>query len=201
MTKSVCEDNAGTWWGAGATDPATQGIPAGGFQYCCQVNEWQAAKGATTYALQPLGAVAVRNDRYKVVRNSFVGNPTPDAPNPPNCAPQQTEEFYAIDEAVPVPLIDRAALDLKKLPSLTPEQQSNYDLLSAQLQTILDSQPACPGDGNIDGLVNAQDVADWRSFEALSQGRSSWYDINQDGLSDAVDLQLVNQNLGLQCRS
>jgi hypothetical protein len=98
VTKSVREDNAGTWWCAGATDPAMQGIPAGGFQYCCQVNEWQAAKDATTCALQPLGAVAVRNDRYQVVRNTFVGNPTHEAQNPPNCAPQQTE-FYAIDEA------------------------------------------------------------------------------------------------------
>jgi arylsulfatase A-like enzyme len=199
VTKSVCEDNAGTWWGAGATDPATQGIPAGGFQYCCQVNEWQAAKGATTYALQPLGAVAVRNDRYKVVRNTFVGNPTPDAQNPPNCAPQQTEEFYAIDEAVPLPLIDRKELNLKLLPSLTPEQQSNYDALSAQLLAVLGSQPACPGDGNIDGVVDATDEADARSFQALARGGSSWYDINQDGLTDAADLQLIAQHLGTQC--
>ena len=199
VTKSVCEDNAGTWWGAGATDPATQGIPAGGFQYCCQVNEWQAAKGALTYALQPLGSVAMRNDRYKVVRNSFVGNPEPDAQNPPNCVAQQTDEFYAIDEAVPLPLIDRQELNLKLLPSLTPEQQSNYDALSAQLQAVLDSQPACPGDGNIDGVVDAKDEADARSFQALSQGGSSWYDINQDGLTNATDLQLIGQKLGTRC--
>jgi arylsulfatase A-like enzyme len=199
VTKSVCEDNAGTWWGAGATAPATQGIPAAGFQYCCQVNEWQAARNAVTYALQPLGSVAVRNDRYKLVRNSFVGNPEPDAQNPPNCVAQQTNEFYAIDEGIPLPRIDRKEFDLNKLPSLTPEQQSNYDTLSARLQQVLDSQPLCPGDGNIDGIVNGKDDADARSFVELSEARSSWYDMNQDGLTDALDLQIVSQNLGRQC--
>ena len=29
-TKGVCEDNNGTWWGAGATDPITAGIPPSG---------------------------------------------------------------------------------------------------------------------------------------------------------------------------
>ena len=165
------------------------------------MNEWQAAKNAVTYALQPLASVAVRNERYKVVRNSFVGNPEPDAQNPPNCVAQQTDEFYAIDEAVPLPRIDRKEFNLKQLPSLTPDQQSNYDALSAQLQQVLDSQPPCPGDGNIDGVVDAKDEADARSFEALSQGRSSWYDMNQDGLTDALDLQTISQNLGKQCRS
>ena len=27
VSKSVCEDNGGVWWGAGATDPSTAGIP------------------------------------------------------------------------------------------------------------------------------------------------------------------------------
>ena len=100
---------------------------------------------------------------------------------------------------MPLPLIDRKDLDLKRLPRLTPEQQSNYDALSAQLQAALDSQPACPGDGNIDGVVDAKDEADARSFQALSQGGSSWYDINQDGLTNATDLQLIGQKLGTQC--
>lgn len=201
VTKSVCEDNAGTWWGKGATDPATAGIPAEGYQYCCQVNQWQYAKGATTYMLQPLGSVALRNDRYKVVRNAYVGTPQPDGVSAPSCASQQSDEFYAIDEAVPVPLIDRADLDLKRLPHLTPEQQTNYDSLTAQLDQILNSQPPCTGDGNIDGVVNDKDLADWRSFEALSKGLSSWYDINQDGLTNALDRQAIQLNLGKNCRA
>lgn len=53
--------------------------------------------------------------------------------------------------------------------------------------------------GNIDGVVDAKDEADARSFQALSQGGGSWYDINQGGLTDAVDLQLIGQNLGTVC--
>ena len=87
----------------------------------------------TYYAIQPLSSVAIRNDRYKIVRNSTQLN---DAAYTA-CVPSTTDEFYAIDEAVPSPRIDRAELDLKRLPSLTPEQQANYDALSAQLNKVL----------------------------------------------------------------
>src|SRR5262249_6334218 len=40
VTKTVCEDNAGTWWGKRADAPITHGIPPEGLPYCCSVNVW-----------------------------------------------------------------------------------------------------------------------------------------------------------------
>jgi len=37
----------------------------------------------------------------------------------------------------------------------------NYAALTAQMMQVLDSQPACPGDGNIDGVVNGRDFEHW----------------------------------------
>jgi hypothetical protein len=195
VTKSVCEDNGGIWWGSGATDPVTAGIPPGGFTYCCEVNVWRANQGQPTYTIQPLESVAMRNDRYKVVRNyvqdyDAVANV---------CAPATKTEFYAIDEAVPIPQIDRADSNLLAQGTLTPEQQFNYNSLSAQLAAVLAWQPGCPGDGNIDGVVNGQDLMNWLAFRLFAQGASSWYDINMDGLTDMADLTLIRQYLGTKC--
>ena len=64
------------------------------------------------------------------------------------------------------------------------------------MNAILASQAACPGDGNIDGVVNGLDRADWAFFAAPPKGQSSWYDFNLDGLTDAADLQIILDNLG-----
>jgi hypothetical protein len=200
VTKSVCEDNGGVWWGSGATDPITAGIPADGLTLCCDVNVWltqhpQPGQPATYYAIQPVSSVAIRNDHYKVVNNSFQGyDATSNA-----CVPVKTDEFYAIDEGVPLPKLDREDSDLKAQGPLTPVQQANYDVLTAQLQAILASQPACPGDGNIDGAVNGQDLVDWNMFQALAQWKSSWYDFNLDGLTDSADQMIIQNNLGTKC--
>jgi len=191
VTKSVCEDNGGIWWGAGATDPVTAGIPANGFQYCCQVNVWRANQGQPTYTLQPLDSVAVRNDRYKVVSNYFQDYDA--ATNA--CAPTLTSEFYEIDEAIPKPRIDEAQDDLLAIAPLTPEQQYNYDMLSWRMREVLGSQPACPGDGNVDGTVNRLDLVNWFVY-AFGDGKSSWYDIDMDGLTDLRDRALIAANMG-----
>jgi hypothetical protein len=194
-TQGVCTDNGGVWWGQGATDPATAGIPAEGLKMCCDVNVWQATKGQPTYSILPMSQVAIRNDRYKVVNNSFQGYDA--ATNA--CVPVQSAEFYEIDEAVPIPKLDREDSDLLALGPLSFRQQVNYDALTAQLQRLLASQPACPGDGNIDGVVDGRDLVDWDEYRALAQGKSSWYDFNLDGLTDGTDLATIQQNLGTQC--
>jgi hypothetical protein len=91
--------------------------------------------------LPTLRSVAIRNDRFKLVTNSFAGDPSPDAgaPEPPSCDAEMSEEFYAIDESAPLPRIDREGFDLLKLPGLTPEQHANYLELSAELLNILSS--------------------------------------------------------------
>ena len=62
-TKGVCEDNNGIWWGPGATDPSTAGIPADGLKLCCDVAVWQANHHAQTIStdIYPLEAFAIRN--------------------------------------------------------------------------------------------------------------------------------------------
>lgn len=189
VTKSVCEDNGGIWWGKGST---VQGIPADGFRLCCEVNAWL---GKDAYTIQPMSSVAIRNDSYKLVKNSYQNYDA--ASN--SCVAVETDEFYAINEAVPVPTLDREGADLKAKGPLTPVQQLNYVVLTTQLAKILGSQPACPGDGNIDGEVDRRDITDWQIYLAIAQGKSSWYDFNLDGLTDADDLAIIQQNLGIQC--
>lgn len=202
VTKKVCEDNSGTWWGEGADAPVTNGIPApDGLQHCCQVNQFLYSQGQDLFDLQPLSAVAIRNENYKVVRNLFQGDRQPvlESPDPPGCEIELTDEFYAIDEAVPLPRIDREGMDLNELPVLTREQQANYQALSEQLLSILSSEPPCPGDGNLDGVVDQLDKEFWSRFADLSAGKSSWYDMDQDGLTNAQDLVVIEANLGKHC--
>lgn len=195
-TKGVCEDNNGVWWGAGATDPSTAGIPPEGLALCCDVAIWQHDHSQTiSDNIYPLEAVAIRNNRYKLVINSYEGYDA--ASN--SCANSSSTEFYQINQNVPVPKLDTADSDLLASGSkLTRQQLRNYNALSAQLNQLLASQPACPGDVNLDGVVNYLDVAEWATLEALSSGLSSWADINLDGLTDDADLAIILQNQG-QC--
>lgn len=193
-TKSVCEDNSGIWWGAGATDPSTAGIPSTGLTLCCDVAIWQHDHGQTISTdIYPLEAYGIRNDQYKLVLNKYQSY---DATTN-SCAATQNTEFYQINEDVPVPKLDTANANLLASGnSLPPEQQQNYDALNTDLQQLLASQPACPGDVNLDGVVDQADIAQWATFAGLSQGLSSWADINQDGLTNNTDLSLIEQSLG-----
>ena len=164
VSKTVCEDNAGTWWGSDADAAITAGMPAGGFTYCCQVNQFVYNKATDPsnpyydptlklYDLQPLSAAAIRNDVYKIVRNDFVGNPNArsDAAQSPPIAPtcstadnaDNADEFYRIDESKIAPKIDKASDDLFAQ-GLTPVQQINYVALKAELDRILKSEQPCP---------------------------------------------------------
>ncbi len=228
VTKTVCEDNGGAWWGADGDAPITKGKPAEGFTYCCQVNKFLYDKATNPsnpdydpsvqiYDLQPLSAAAVRNDSYKVVRNYFVGNPhaRDDAAQSPSIPPScdttfNKDEFYSIDQAVPTPKIDKEDDDLL-VQGLTPEQQTVYETLSAELDRVLNSEPPCPAgaaasgdyqssiDGNLDGVVDNKDLDSFADFERLSNGGSSWYDINQDGNTDSADYDLIAPFLETKC--
>jgi hypothetical protein len=196
VTKSVCEDNNGTWWGEGHDAPETEGIPPEGFQYCCQVNEFICQEpDCVPFTLQPLNSLGIRNKRYKIVQNTsklYVSQAEP-------CVDTTTTEFYEINEAVPIPKIDKEGTGLS-LDALTPVQQRNFDALSAQLSEILTSEPDCPGDGNIDLVVDAEDLEDWRFYEQ-STGLSSVYDLNIDGLTNEEDEAIIQEHLGLDCRT
>jgi len=202
VSQKVCEDNNGVWWGKGYDDPSTQctspecePVPTEGYTDCCQVVAFKASNGVdpSTISITPLEAVAIRNDRYKIVQNSL----KPYVSQDQACGDKTTYiEFYEIDELPPLPELDEAGTDL--YPPSTDEQQQNYDALDAQLKELLASEPECPGDGNIDLVVDRKDLRDWRRF--ASGGLSSVYDLNLDGLTNQDDEAIIEQNLGLDCR-
>lgn len=193
MTKSVCEDNSGVWWGKDYTDPAV--VPNGGQGYagCCQVNQALHRSGQPQVAVLPEFSSALRNERYKVVRNTTqVYDSAADS-----CGPVTTNEFYEIDQAAPAPLLDDADRNLMLAP-LSGELRRVYDELTAKLDAMLASEPPCAGDGNKDGFVDAEDVANWRAI-AAEWGLSSVYDFVVDALTRADDGQAILRNLGTTC--
>ncbi len=189
ISKSVCEDNNGVWWGAGATDVTVINAPTG-YQSCCQVNQALFKAGQPQIIVNPEISTAVRNDNYKLVQNTVqTYNSVADT-----CSAVVTNEFYQVDQAKPVPKLDNVDVNLLLQP-LTPTLQTIYDGLLVQLNSILASQPSCPGDGNMDGVVDAQDSANWLSIVA-NWFTSSVYDFNFDGLTDNVDSQTITNNQG-----
>jgi len=208
VSKSVCHDNTGIWWGA---EPDEPNVPAGGYTQCCEVNQYRYTHGQSLFNLQPLSAEAVRNDFYKVVRNHYVGDPAPPADIYPSCDPVTSTEFYRIDETERDPRIDREADNLINPVTGLPEgsdRQVIFAELVDQLNLIMDSvQPCPPGpptgylatiDGNQDGIVNYDDLANLIGFAGA--GGSSWYDVNESGTTDSVDYMLVNDYLGIECQ-
>jgi hypothetical protein len=128
-----------------------------------------------------------------------------------NCATNQLElqyEFYTIDEAAPVPKLDREQdnlLTATTLPpqGLTPDQQQHFDVLLAELLALLRSEPACPGDGNLDKRVDQADLQNWQIFaDKCAQNPnqcSSVYDLNLDAVTDSADRLIIEANFGRRC--
>jgi hypothetical protein len=193
--KGPCEDNAGVWWGPGYTDPSV--IPAGhppnvGYRSCWEVNQAEYKAKVPLTPIAPEISIAVRNANYKVVRNTIQ---TYDAATDTG-GPVTADEFYQVNEDIPTPLLDTAALNLiPTQASWSPALTANFTQLRSQLDSILASQPACPGDGNIDGKVDTVDISNWTVISG-SWGLSSIYDVNLDGLTDDADLTLIRNNQG-----
>ncbi|MFN2428069.1 MAG: sulfatase-like hydrolase/transferase [Candidatus Binatia bacterium] len=200
VSKGVCEDNGGTWWGPMHDAEITRDAPVDGFAYCCEVNQHVVAKGCTPgtlgcpYGITPLDSVGIRNKRYKIVKNSV--NQYFDQEN--FCVETPTIEFFEIDEAVPVPKLDQAGKQLP-LDALTRRQQRNYDALSSRLEALLASEPECPGDGNIDYVVDQGDLDGWALYSG-TPNQSSVFDLNLDGTTDEHDEEIIQTHLGSDCR-
>lgn len=184
--QAVCEDQGGSWYGPGGVAGAS------GLSSCCAVNDYLVAQGESPTAIFPESQKAIRNASYKLVQLERL-----------NCSTQRieiSEEFYAINEAAPLPRLDNAIHNLLTRPVLTPEQQQNYTDLKSEMHTLLQSHAECPGDGNLDGVVDAKDIEGWKRFSQENDGRSSWYDFNHDGMTEGADLIIIEQNMGRVCR-
>ena len=199
-SKSVCEDNGGVWWGRGYSDAAV--VPNGGAGYarCWAVNQaiHRADPGAPWTAVLPERSAAIRDTRFKIVRNERTDYDVASDSG----VTHATEELYEIDQAKGSPALEKPGENDLLGGPLTAEQQAAYDALQAKLDDLLASEPACPGDGNRDGVVDAQDESEWRAI-AQNWGLSSVYDFFAggvlDGHTDAADGQAVMQNLGTTC--
>ncbi len=192
LSKSVCEDNGGVWWGPGATDQHTFG---GGLAECWQVNQsiWKHEGGnysTTKVSQNPQKTIATRNQDYKLVYNQwFDYNIRTDGP-----IMVTSTEFYKVNENWPIPALDKEGLDL--LPGgLNQEEQMNFNMLKTQMGTVLNSAPPCPGDGNGDGMVDDNDVTDFLTI-SNSWFKSSHYDFNLDGFTDIHDLITIYNHFG-----
>jgi len=194
-SQSVCEDNLGVWWGAGYTDSSVIKNGGAGYKSCADVNEarYNASPRQDKLNLIPESSVAVRNERYKLVRN--VSEDYVDG----KFVTLKTEELFEVNQAVPTPLLDK---DKTNLDWTTNAQiKAVYDDLSQKLDRILASNPECPGDGNMDGVVDSQDLDHWARI-ARDWGLSSVYDFvtgtatPRDGKTDAADGAVIQSHQG-----
>lgn len=197
-SQEICTNQGGDWWGEGSSSHAPQDT-------CCGVMN-SGDPSVAGLKILPAASWAVRNDRFKLVQKEVSDCSTPGFPE------KTVTEFYAIDELPVLPRLDRPdgetfannllpnGADPSTLPLV--EKKNFFDLMST-LQAIFASEVPCPGDGNLDKIVDAQDLANWAYFRNLANGQSSWYDFSidgvYDGLTDDRDLMVIQQNLGTNC--
>jgi Sulfatase len=199
-SQQLCNDEGGVWYG--------EGSPVKQYTSCCAIqlaiNDNTFPNPPKNFNILPDFQNAIRNDNYKLVQKM-----TPDCTQNPDSEgifPDKTETgFYPINEAAPVPQLDNAndALcgdGMAACPAhLTKAELTNYNNLSYAMTALLGSEPACPGDGNEDKVVNGQDIKSWRFFKELTDGQSSWSDFNMDGMTDHADLKIIREHFGNTC--
>lgn len=176
-TEELCVDAGGEWFGPGA--PVT-------YETSCDVR----ANVYPSMTIQPSEVWAVRDDRYKLVKS--VRAACDSTLNP--------YEFYDLRPKKRPSLLnplglDNSPNDLLKRPSLTPQQKAHYVELKTVLNGILKSHSECPGDGNLDRVVDAKDL----NGVEKHWGNPSVFDFNNDGTTDELDLDIVNENMGNKC--
>jgi len=197
VSKAVCEDNQGIFWGPGYDDPSVVDNGGAGYKMCADVNHALYDAGRPLVDILPETSIAVRNDRYKLVRNSTQNFNTATG----DTETDVVDELYEIDQAVPAPQLDTQDRNLLAT-APTPENLAIYNDLKDTMENILASEPACPGDGNKDGVVNAQDLENWREF-ANGWGLSSVYDFFVggvlDGRTDNTDETIIQNSLNTNC--
>ncbi len=179
-SQSVCEDNAGKWFGPTTAQPTPQ------YPTSCSI---QAAGLYKSLTISPERVWALRNAKYKLVKVDR-----------PSCeAALGQYELYDLTPTQANP----AGLDLSTTNlltngqpvNLTSEQMTNFIQLTTEMEALLASEPACPGDGNLDKRVDVNDLLGL--FRYL--GQPSVFDFNVDGVTDLSDVQMVLTNFGNRC--
>lgn len=200
--KGLCEQEGGVWYGPGSTVSA-------GYDSCCALQN--ANLPNLSFSILPLSQAAVRNDKFKLIQvtNETCSGSTGDSTT-------NELQFYRINENPGLPLIDFTKFNLIKNPNdptstMTPEQAAAFLDLKRELGDILSSEPQCPGDGNVDGVVDKLDLKNWtifqrsRTIDGSSGPSSSWYDFNlpvtdgYDGVTNHYDRKYIQENLGRTC--
>lgn len=180
-TESVCASEGGVWWGSGST---VAGAPQAD---CCNVNKQRLATGQAAYSVLPNWQMAMRDDDYKLVRFATTDYDT----TSDSCTTPVVTEFYAIDDDVP-PSLDNADRNLLVAPHvLSRNERRAFVSLITGLERLLASEIPCPGDGNLDGVVDAADIDQFNYWANVTGQHSSWYDFNLDGLTDQVDVPAI----------
>lgn len=184
--QSLCNSEGGIWWGEpDGSNPAGLGVGAPQ-KSCCAVNEYLTANDLSTYGVQPSAQMAIRDADYKIVQATATDwDVQADA-----CSTETVTEFYRIDENIP-PKLDNEESDLLASGRrLTPSEEKSFQSLSAALQDLQSSNVPCVGDGNLDGVVDEEDIEQLGYWQALS-GLSSWYDFDLNGLTNEADLAFI----------
>jgi arylsulfatase A-like enzyme len=171
-SQELCEEAGGEWFGPGAPEV---------YDSSCEVRD----NVYPGLIIQPREVWAVRNKNYKLVK-SF------------RASCDSSVEPYEFFDLRPgpfkLPALDNSPNDLLQGP-LNAEQDANFEELKGVLDGILRSHSPCPGDGNLDRVVDEKDLAGVHEF----WGKPSVFDFNSDGTTDGLDEEIVLQNLGMQC--
>ncbi len=201
-TESLCINNNGVWYGPSSTVPVEEAKTS-----CCQIID--PSQGQSIF---PVRQYATRDQNYKVVemQNTDCAAPLEDGDTPAfpwaEYNLKTTYEFYDVRETKQNP----TGLDNNNLASACPDDpttcltganvgryQKLYDAMKATIASA-EPQNACAaiGDGNMDMVIDALDVAGWKDFRGKGPSR---YDINVDGFTDGKDRQIIDANLGTDC--
>ncbi|MBV9269445.1 MAG: sulfatase-like hydrolase/transferase, partial [Acidobacteriaceae bacterium] len=192
---ALCTQEGGVWYG-----PVNG---QGGYASCCALTQ---APGIGNFEILPLAQAAVRNDNFKLIQltNEKCVNGTAQGTS-------TQYQLFRINEAVPVPKIDFEKTDLitnqaNPVTGLSKEEATAFLTLKTQLNDILTSEAACPGDGNSDGIVDSTDIANWQTFDGKG---SSWYNFPTidpstgadvySGQTGSADLNVIQANFGRRC--
>lgn len=158
-------------------------------------------------AILPLQEFASRNQTYKLVRrrSPACDDPQYDAnafpPTLPSTSFTDVYEFYDLTKK-PANRVGLDATDLCNPPGTATCNLSgntlrqNFTELKNEMDRILASEIACPGDGNLDKRVNQRDVQGTQDFAAAGP---SFFDFNGDAETDRADTDIVMAHLNTDC--